>query len=94
MIRYAILYFIMLVVFVLLIAGPLIASPYIGTFEIPLKLMQPTGLSNNDTHSTETGTAVSGARETGTTDREDRGNRGNRNNRDRDREERLLRYHF
>jgi len=51
----------MLVVFVALIAGPLVAGQYIsGLPTLPENLLQPTGLNNNDTSSTETGTAVQG----------------------------------
>ncbi|RDW73793.1 putative 1,3-beta-glucan synthase component FKS1 [Coleophoma crateriformis] len=71
--RYAILYFVMLVVFLALLVGPIIAGPMIlsnmSSLEtsIPLYLFQPTGLNNNDTRNrTETGTgAVSGAASTG-----------------------------
>ena len=62
--RYAILYFFLFIVFVLLIAGPLIAASMdFALPEIPFDLMQPTGLENNDTLKTETGTAVSGGAE-------------------------------
>ncbi|KAK4231941.1 1,3-beta-glucan synthase component-domain-containing protein [Podospora fimiseda] len=60
-IRYAILYFLMLVVFVALIAGPLVAGRFIpkglwDTMNI-MDLLQPTGLDNNDTKGeTATGT--------------------------------------
>lgn len=55
------LYFVMLLVFVLLIAGPLVASRFIKSLpSIPLDLMQPTGLNNNDTSSTVTGSALNG----------------------------------
>lgn len=61
MIRYAILYFVLLVVFVLLIAGPIVAAPYLKSLpDIPQQLLQPTGLKHNDTTSKETGTAVHG----------------------------------
>lgn len=53
----------MLILFVALIAGPLVARTYFdlpndGT--IPMQLLQPTGQDNNDTLKSETGTAVSG----------------------------------
>ncbi|KAK7542834.1 1,3-beta-glucan synthase component-domain-containing protein [Phyllosticta citribraziliensis] len=59
-IRYSILYFLLLLIFVLLIAGPLVASKFIKSLPtIPLQLIQPTGLNNNDTKGTsQTGTAV------------------------------------
>ena len=51
----------MLLVFVLLIAGPLVASKFIKSLpSIPLDLMQPTGLNNNDTSSAVTGSALNG----------------------------------
>ncbi|KAJ9647134.1 1,3-beta-D-glucan synthase [Coniosporium tulheliwenetii] len=61
-IRYAILYFVILIVFVCLIVGPIVASRFLtGLPEMPMDLMQPTGLNNNDTlGTTETGTAVNG----------------------------------
>ncbi|KAI9889020.1 MAG: 1,3-beta-D-glucan synthase [Vezdaea aestivalis] len=60
-IRFAILYFFMLVVFVLLIAGPLIASRFLTNLpKIPLELAQPTGLNNNDT-GPATGTSAASA---------------------------------
>jgi 1,3-beta-glucan synthase len=48
----------MLVVFVALVVGPLVAGKYINFTNIPLQLAQPTGLNRNDTLSSETGTAV------------------------------------
>jgi len=57
-IRYAILYFVMLIVFVVLIVGPLVAGKFIKGVKIPMQLAQPTGLNRNDTLSSETGTAV------------------------------------
>lgn len=66
-IRYSILYFFMFFVFVLLIGGPLIASPFITNLpELPMNLMQPTGLNFNDTTSSQTGTALAAPAETGT----------------------------
>lgn len=58
--RYSILYFSMLFFFVALIVGPLVAGPMIKLPDLPggLDLMQPSGLNRNDTHATETGTAV------------------------------------
>jgi 1,3-beta-glucan synthase len=68
-IRFAILYFLMLIIFLALLIAPLIVGRFLGNLpEIPLKLVQPTGLPNNDTTDLETGTAASGgsaAAETG-----------------------------
>lgn len=58
------LYFVLLILFILLFFGPIIVSKFInlqtsfGT--IPLKLLQPTGQSNNDTFSSITGSALNG----------------------------------
>jgi 1,3-beta-glucan synthase len=57
-IRYAILYFVMLILFVVLIVGPLVAGKYLNGVKIPMQLAQPTGLNRNDTISSETGTAL------------------------------------
>lgn len=55
-IRFAILYFVMLIIFVALIAGPIVAGRFFKTLpSIPLDLLQPTGLNNNDTTSEPTG---------------------------------------
>jgi len=60
-IRFSILYFVMLVIFIVLIAGPLIARRFLsGLPSVPMDLLQPTGLDNNDTSSSETGTALLG----------------------------------
>jgi 1,3-beta-glucan synthase len=63
--RYAVLYFVMLVVFLALIVGPIVASPQItsGTknLNVPMQLLQPVGLINNDTlNDTQTGTGAPG----------------------------------
>jgi 1,3-beta-glucan synthase len=51
----------MLAIFIVLIAGPLIARRYLtGLPSIPMNLVQPTGQNNNDTSSSETGTALLG----------------------------------
>jgi 1,3-beta-glucan synthase len=50
----------MLIVFIALIVGPLVAGKYIKGFSIPANLSQPTGLNRNDTLSSETGTALQG----------------------------------
>ncbi|EGC42435.1 glucan synthase [Histoplasma capsulatum var. duboisii H88] len=59
-IRFAILYFVMLVIFLALIIGPVVAGPHIGKFSLPgfienMNLLQPTGQDNNDTTSIPTG---------------------------------------
>ncbi|KAF1956695.1 beta-1,3-glucan synthase-like protein [Byssothecium circinans] len=62
-VRYAILYFVLLVVFVALIAGPIIVGKMdfmknmTKDFSI-MDLMQPAGLNNNDTKAVVTGTCV------------------------------------
>ena len=57
-IRFAILYFVMFAIFVALIAGPLVASRFLKSLpNIPMGLLQPTGLNNNDTGGPPTGTA-------------------------------------
>jgi 1,3-beta-glucan synthase len=61
--RYAILYFVMLVVFVALLVGPIVARKQIlaATSSLdPMELFQPYGQNNNDTRgSTKTGAAAS-----------------------------------
>ena len=65
--RYAVLYFVMLIVFLALLVGPIVAGSSILTDSltksIPMNLYQPQGLDNNDTRGrNETGTGrVSGA---------------------------------
>ena len=55
------LYFIMFIVFLLLIVGPIVASKFIkGLPTIPMNLIQPTGQDNNDTRSGVTGSALNG----------------------------------
>ena len=55
------LYFMMFIIFLLLIVGPIVASKFIkGLPSIPLNLIQPTGLNNNDTTSEVTGSALNG----------------------------------
>jgi 1,3-beta-glucan synthase len=60
-IRYAILYFFLLIVFLCLIVGPIVAGKFlkldIGN-SIPMQIMQPTGYSNNDTSATVTGKCI------------------------------------
>jgi 1,3-beta-glucan synthase len=63
--RYAVLYFVMLVVFLALIIGPIVASPIITSstksLSVPMQLLQPVGLKNNDTlNDTQTGTGAPG----------------------------------
>ncbi len=59
MIRYAILYFTLLVLFVVLFIGPVIVRKYINSLPtIPLDLMQPTGQNKNDTFSSVTGSVL------------------------------------
>jgi 1,3-beta-glucan synthase len=63
-IRYSILYFFLFFIFIALIVGPVIAGPKInitppgGFIE---QLFQPTGMNNNDTASTHTGSLLNGA---------------------------------
>jgi 1,3-beta-glucan synthase len=69
-IRYSILYFALLVLFVVLVVAPIVAGKYLTFANIPANLAQPTGFNRNDTLSSETGTAVAtdggGAAATGT----------------------------
>jgi len=58
-IRFAILYFIMLIIFVALIVGPIVAGKFFGKLpKIPMDLLQPTGQNNNDTSNSQTGTGL------------------------------------
>lgn len=70
--RYAILYFILLVLFLALLVGPIVAGSNILSESliknIPLELYQPVGLNNNDTRNrneTGTGAVSNGASSTG-----------------------------
>lgn len=54
------LYFIMFIIFMALIVGPIVAGKYLGKLAIPLQLLQPTGLNNNDTSDRVTGSALNG----------------------------------
>lgn len=55
-IRFAILYFIMLIIFVALVVAPIFAGKFLNHLPaIPMNLLQPTGKNNNDTTSEETG---------------------------------------
>jgi len=60
-IRFAILYFIMLVVFIALVAGPLVVRRLNFKLPaIPMQLMQPVNQDNNDTTSYYTGNNLPG----------------------------------
>jgi 1,3-beta-glucan synthase len=51
----------MLVVFLVLLIGPVIVRNYIHSLpSIPLNLMQPTGQNNNDTSNKATGNGLNG----------------------------------
>lgn len=54
------LYFLMFVVFFALVIGPAVAGNYLLKIKlsIPMNLSQPTGLNNNDTSSTITGSNI------------------------------------
>ena len=54
------LYFVMFIIFMALIVGPIVAGKYLGKLNIPLQLLQPTGLNNNDTSNRVTGSALNG----------------------------------
>ncbi|RVX67099.1 1,3-beta-glucan synthase component FKS1 [Exophiala mesophila] len=58
-IRYAILYFLLLILFLVLIVGPVIIRRfYVVEVDIPLNLAQPTNQNNNDTFASITGSAL------------------------------------
>ncbi|KAI4245715.1 MAG: hypothetical protein L6R40_002243 [Gallowayella cf. fulva] len=60
-IRFATLYFVMLIIFVALLAGPLVVARLkISLPDIPMNLLQPTGLDKNDTLSSPTGNQLKG----------------------------------
>ncbi len=62
------LYFIMLIIFVALIAGPIVAGKFFGKLpKIPMDLLQPTGQNNNDTSNSQTGGGVPGGAAAATT---------------------------
>lgn len=51
----------MFVIFVALIVGPVVAGRFLKNLPtIPLDLLQPTGLNNNDTSNLRTGSALNG----------------------------------
>ncbi len=54
------LYFFMFIIFMALIIGPIVAGKFLGKLNIPLQLLQPTGLNNNDTSNRVTGSALNG----------------------------------
>jgi 1,3-beta-glucan synthase len=56
-IRYAILYFVLLVVFLALIVGPIVAGKQLklNLPSLPMEILQPTGYNNNDTKASTTG---------------------------------------
>ena len=54
------LYFLMFIIFMALIVGPIVAGKYLKGLNIPLQLLQPTGLNNNDTSNRVTGSALNG----------------------------------
>lgn len=59
-IRYAILYFVLLVVFLVLIVGPVVVPKFL-TFpklNLPMSILQPTGFNNNDTSASTTGKCI------------------------------------
>lgn len=63
--RYAILYFVILVVFLALIVGPIVAAKFIKlpadfASKLPMEILQPTGYNNNDTSTSVTGKCVGG----------------------------------
>lgn len=63
-VRYAILYFTLLILFVVLIIGPVIVSKVADvslTIDFVPGLVQPTGLNNNDTSASKTGAGLLGA---------------------------------
>jgi 1,3-beta-glucan synthase len=60
-IRYAILYFFLLIIFLCLIVGPIVAGKFLKLSigdQIPLQIMQPTGYNNNDTSAEVTGSCI------------------------------------
>jgi 1,3-beta-glucan synthase len=58
-IRYAILYFVLLVVFLVLIVGPIVAGKFIHfNVKLPMEILQPVGYNNNDTSTSGSGVCV------------------------------------
>jgi len=62
-IRFAIMYFTMFVIFLALLIGPIVAAKFIGKIKLslPMQLLQPTGQNNNDTSGITTGALLNGA---------------------------------
>ena len=62
-IRFAIMYFFMLVIFLALLIGPIVAGKFINTksIKLPMQLLQPTGQNNNDTNGMITGPRINAA---------------------------------
>lgn len=61
-VRFAILYFLMFILFLVLIIGPIIVKKFIHLdLTIPLHLMQPTGQDHNDTSNKATGSFLNKA---------------------------------
>lgn len=51
----------MFIIFVALVVGPVVAGRFLKNLpDIPMDLLQPTGLNNNDTSSLRTGSALNG----------------------------------
>jgi 1,3-beta-glucan synthase len=64
-VRYAILYFLMFALFLILIVGPAIVGRFVGTsitgaISLPMNLLQPVNWNHNDTSGKQTGTATQG----------------------------------
>lgn len=70
-VRFAVLYFAMVILFVALIVGPIVAGKFIPTTlssKIPMNLLQPTGQDNDNTRGTnQTGTGAASYLKTATT---------------------------
>lgn len=55
------MYFVLFVVFIALIVGPVVVGRIVDlNIDIPMDLLQPVGLNNNDTGSSVTGSCVYG----------------------------------
>ena len=61
--RFAVLYFAMLILFLALIIGPIVAGKFLTNIakSIPMDLYQPSGQDNNDTGGPATGTRSAAA---------------------------------
>lgn len=66
--RYAILYFLLFVVFLALVIGPIVAAPILNNLatSVPQHLYQPINQNNNDTGRPATGTGAATASATTT----------------------------